>query len=294
MYTVLLSEVVMFGYVTPLESELKVKEQQFYKSVYCGLCKTMGKRVCSESRLTLSYDVVFLCLIRFLLDEEKLEIKQGRCGLSVFKKRPVLQHNQVLSYCAKAGTLLAYHNIADDVKDKKGLKRIAAKLFLASSERMRKKAELPELDRMIKEDLELLDAQEHSEEISVDGCASSFGELLGRVFSYGYEGENRLISYEIGYHTGKWIYILDAADDFDKDKKRGEFNPLDVFDPERLSCALNLELEGISKALALITPYDNGILSIVNNIIYLGMPQKARRIIEGRENKSNISTKGQS
>ena len=29
----------MFGYVTPLVDELKVKEHIFYKSVYCGLCR---------------------------------------------------------------------------------------------------------------------------------------------------------------------------------------------------------------------------------------------------------------
>ena len=65
----------MFGYVTPYESELRVKEQLFYKSTYCGLCKTMGKRVCNESRLTLSYDIVFLALVRFLLTEEKVEYR---------------------------------------------------------------------------------------------------------------------------------------------------------------------------------------------------------------------------
>jgi hypothetical protein len=141
----------MFGYVTPLESELKVKEQQFYKSVYCGLCKTMGKKVCSESRLTLSYDVVFLCLVRFLLDEEDLAFKKGRCGLSPFKKRVILMPNPSLEYCAKAGALLAYHNIADDVKDKRGIKRLGAKLLLSSAKRMRKKAMIEELDKHISE-----------------------------------------------------------------------------------------------------------------------------------------------
>ena len=68
----------MFGYVTPLEGELKVKELQFYKSTYCGLCKAMGKRVCSESRMTLSYDVVFLVLVRFLLQEERISFVKTR------------------------------------------------------------------------------------------------------------------------------------------------------------------------------------------------------------------------
>ena len=276
----------MFGYVTPLESELKVKEQQFYKSVYCGLCKTMGQKVCSESRLTLSYDIVFLCLVRFLLDEEELSFKKGRCGLSPFKKRVIMKPNSVLEYCSRAGALLAYHNIADDVRDKRGIKKIGARLLLSSAKRMRKKAALPELDRSIGELLELLDKEEKSDQTSVDGCADKFGQLLGLVFSYGYENEKKLISYEIGYHTGKWIYILDAADDYDKDNKRGEFNPLCEFDTERLMCALNLELEGVSRAMSLITSYDIGITNILDNIIYLGMTKKAKCILDNREQKS--------
>lgn len=278
-YTVFFSEVKMFGYVTPLESELKVKEQQFYKSVYCGLCKTMGKKVCSESRLTLSYDVVFLCLVRFLLSEEEVAFKKGRCGLSPLKKRVIMVPNPTLEYCSRAGALLAYHNIADDVRDKRGIKRVGAKLLLASAKRMRKKADISELDGRISELLCILDREEHSDGYSVDCCASRFGELLGSVFAYGYEDEKKLIAYEIGYHTGKWIYILDAADDYEKDTKKGEFNPLDEFEPERIACSLNLELEGVSRAMALITPYDSGIMNILNNIIYLGMTQRAKRIL---------------
>ena len=276
----------MFGYVTPLESELKVKEQQFYKSVYCGLCKTMGKKVCSESRLTLSYDIVFLCLVRFLLDEETLSFKKGRCGLSPFKKRVILSTNPSLEYCSKAGALLAYHNIADDVRDKRGFKKIAAKLLLSSAKRMRRKAMIPELDKSIEELLIQLQDEENSLDTSVDKCASKFGELLGDVFCHGYDGDKRLISYEIGYHTGKWIYILDAADDFYKDTKNGEFNPLSELDPERILCTLKLELEGVSRALSLITPYDSGIMNILNNIIYLGMIEKAKKILEKRDQQS--------
>ena len=209
----------MFGYVTPLEGELKVKEHRLYKAVYCGLCRAMGKRVCTESRLTLSYDMVFLALVRFLLDEEPLTLEQIRCCTSLHKKRTVIARNHVLDYCGAAGAVLTCHNIADDVRDKKGFRRIAARLLLISAKRMRKKADLPILDGEIGALLTRLDGEENSADASPDSCASVFGELLGHVFAYGYEGEKRLIAYEIGFHTGKWIYLLDAADDFERDKK---------------------------------------------------------------------------
>lgn len=271
----------MFGYVTPLEGELKVKEHRLYKAVYCGLCRAMGKRVCTESRLTLSYDMVFLALVRFLLDEEPLTLEQIRCGTSVHKKRTVIARNPVLDYCGAAGAVLTYHNIADDVRDKKGFRRLAARLLLISAKRMRKKAALPILDGEVGALLTRLDGEESSADASPDSCASVFGELLGHVFAYGYEGEKRLIAYEIGFHTGKWIYLLDAADDFERDKKRGEFNPLTELSPERVMCSLNLELEGVSRALSLITPYDMGIMELTENIIYLGMPYRAKKILCG-------------
>ena len=109
----------MFGYVTPLTEELKVKEHHLYKSIYCGLCKAMGKRVCHESRMTLSYDVVFLVLIRLRLSGEPVSFRAERCAASPFRKKAVMERNEALDYGAAAGSLLAYHNLADDAADKK-------------------------------------------------------------------------------------------------------------------------------------------------------------------------------
>ena len=50
----------MFGYVTVYKPELKVKEYEAYKGVYCTLCKRLGKDYGFLSRLTLSYDFTFL------------------------------------------------------------------------------------------------------------------------------------------------------------------------------------------------------------------------------------------
>ncbi len=272
----------MFGYVTPLEGELKVKEQQFYKSTYCGLCKTMGKRVCSESRLTLSYDIVFLALVRFLLTDEETSFRTGRCALSPLKKRAIMKENPTLEYSAAVGALLAYHNIADDVKDKKGLRRQISRFLLFSAKRMKKKADLPDLDRFIEGKLCDLDILEHSEGASVDSAAQLFGELLSKIFYYGLEGERRLVASELGLHIGRWIYIADAADDYEKDKKRGEFNPLAEFSPDRIRVSLTLELEGASRALELITPRDDGIMSVVKNIVYLGLPSRIDKIVKDR------------
>ena len=145
---------------------------------------------------------------------------------------------------------------------------------------MKKKAALSDLDCFIKNKLDELDKLEKSEEVTLDSAAQIFGELLSEIFANGLDGEKKIIAHEIGLHIGRWIYIADAADDFEKDKKRGEFNPLTELAPERIKISLTLELEAVSRAVELITPYDFGIMNIVKNIIYLGLPSRADKIVK--------------
>ena len=53
----------MFGYIIAEKSELRIKEYDMYKAVYCSLCKTLGKKYGVISRFTLSYDFTFLGLL---------------------------------------------------------------------------------------------------------------------------------------------------------------------------------------------------------------------------------------
>ncbi len=269
----------MFGYVTPLTEELKVKEHIFYKSVYCGLCRCMGKRVCTESRLTLSYDVVFLVLVRLALTGETQEFDTGRCVASPLKKKVFLKPNETLSYSAAAGALLAYYNLADNARDSRGAAKAGAGVLLGMLGRMRKKAGIPELDRLISGKLSALTEQERSGCATLDSAASLFGELLSEVFAYGLEGSGARIASQIGYHVGKWIYTADAADDFSDDRKKGSFNPLPGLDKEALRCSMTLELEAAAAAIALISLSDTGIRNIIENILYLGMPSRMEKIL---------------
>ena len=66
---------------------------------------------------------------------------------------------------------------------------------------------------------------------SPDEVAEIFGEILGEAFSFGIDGKARedaakkRILFEIGKHTGKFIYFADAASDLEKDEKSGNYNP---------------------------------------------------------------------
>ena len=66
----------MFGYIKPQIPELKVKEHELYKATYCGLCRAMGKRTGCMSKMTLSYDFVFLVLLRKVAEKRAGEVKK--------------------------------------------------------------------------------------------------------------------------------------------------------------------------------------------------------------------------
>ena len=287
----------MFGYIKPVPAELKVKEYELYKSVYCGLCAALGRNSTCVSRLTLSYDFVFLALFRMTLSGECGEIKRRRCIAHPAKKRAVLHGAAGLDYSAAVSTLLTYGKLFDDINDERGSKRLAAKALLPAAKSMRKKAmsrlELSELDGAITKRLSELSELERARVYSPDAAAEPFGALMADVFSYGYTGAEQKIASEVGRHIGRFIYIVDAADDLRDDLEKGRYNPFRVegkTDDEILSefearkgaleGSLTMELVGIERALALVlhekTPE---FFAIIENIIYLGLPELIKKTV---------------
>ena len=289
----------MFGYVKVNSAELKVKEYEFYRGTYCGLCRAMGKCTGQCSRMTLNYDFVFLALVRFAIAPVKAEFKQKRCFMHPLKKRNSMERNPILDYCASTSAILNYQKIADDLADEKGIKKLRAhiaKPFVAHS---RKKAlkrfpELRELDAAIARRLSELDAEEKSNGASVDAPADHFGRLLGEIMSFGLEGADARIAYELGRNIGAWIYMADALEDMSDDIKRGRYNPFIKLYGGRLPTPEELEsisygvknhLYGAEAAVDLMDGADAMVKNIIQNIIYLGVTDRTDGIIKAYTNE---------
>ena len=282
----------MFGYIRTDTPELRVRENEYYKAVYCGMCRAQGKCTGQCSRMTLSYDMVFLALLRLAISGENPTIKSGRCIAHPLKRRPYLDFCGSLAYCAYASALLVWGKTADDINDEKGLKRLKARLTKPLARKMRKKAlkHYSELDEKINNGLKKLSEVEKENQPSVDAPATRFGELLADILSFGIEGDNEKILRSIGLHVGKWIYIIDAVDDIEGDLKNSRFNPFICLygaqnsddDKKRLvATSLKLELLAAEPAFDLIEFGENpNIEGIIKNIIYRGMPDVANRILE--------------
>ena len=285
----------MFGYVRPYRPELRVREDEYYKGTYCGLCKAMGKCTGQCSRLSLNYDLVTFALVRFALAGEKTSFSQESCIVHPFKKRNVMERNFQLDYTSCVSSLLSYHKIMDDIADEGFSKRIFTRIFLlpavsSMKKRAFRKADgISGLDEVCKQKLSLLSDIEVNDaaEPSIDIPAGIFGELLGELMAHGFEDSKKKIAYSAGFHLGKWIYVADALDDIEKDIQTSSYNPFlrlygSVPSTEQLSdieLALKNELFGLEAALDLIDYGDNVTAKeLVNNVIYLGMPKKIENI----------------
>lgn len=292
----------MFGYVRPYRPELRVREDEYYKGTYCGLCKAMGKCTGQCSRLSLNYDLVTFALIRFALAGEKTAFSQERCLVHPFKKRSVMKRNFQLDYTSCVSSLLSYHKIMDDIADESFSKRTFTRIFLLPTVSSMKKRAFKrvdgifELDEVCKQKLSLLSDIEVNDaaEPSVDIPAGIFGEILGELMAYGFEDAKKKIAYSAGFHLGKWIYVADALDDVEKDIETSNYNPFlrlygGMPNGEQLKdieLALKNELFGLEAALDLIDHGENiTAKELMNNVIYLGMPKKIESIIQKYQSK---------
>lgn len=271
----------MFGYIKPLASELKVKEHELYKAFYCGLCRTMGKKISVFSRLTLNYDMVFLCLVRTAVTKESIELKHFRCKLKPIKKRLSVKINNCLIYSSCVSAILTYYKCIDNINDTKNkLKKFFIWLVLPLFSHMKKKAckYYDGLEEKIKLPLLKLGELEKNSSSSVEAIAECFAELMQNIASFGLTDSAELISKSIGYHLGRWLYIIDALDDFDRDIKSKEYNPFVEYykskenilnDIELIRILPTMSLEEMSKALSLVS--NSYAVPIISNIINLGL-----------------------
>lgn len=292
----------MFGYVRPYVPELLVKDNELYRATYCGLCRTMGKTTGKLSKLTLSYDFVFLALLRLAVRGEAVEVKLRRCPVHPFKKRPMLEVNDELVYSARVSTILTRLKLKDNINDSHGISRAKAKIAGGVSVFFKKTdASLKELEKKTVAAIDELTALERTECDSIDKTSSTFGTLLANLASHGIEGANARILYDVGYHLGRLIYVLDAVDDFEKDKKSSSFNVIrnaygDVLDRdirESLKLSMELELEKISRGVELIDfSLSHDVERIIKNIVYIGMPNEIKRVISGEKRKNEKIASG--
>lgn len=212
----------MFGYVTANVGELTEGEKARYHAVYCGICRRIRIRAGQTARLGLSYDMAFLALLLMSLYEPEEISGEKACSLHPIKPRPWVD-NAYIAYAADMNVALAYYNCLDDWEDDKNRR---AKIMAGFFEK-----HLPEIEKAwprqcaaIRECIARLSELEKNGCKNADEPAGVFGALMGQLLVFREDMWADPLS-EMGRALGRFIYLMDAALDYDKDEKKGKYNP---------------------------------------------------------------------
>lgn len=282
----------MFGYVVVSEQDLKIREFNLYRSYYCGMCMDLKENYGQTGRLTLSYDTVFLALLLTSLYEPEDLVRDIRCAVHPVEKHRTRQ-NDYTRYAADINIILSYYSCLDDWNDEKDpKKKMFAALLKIKSERAC--ALYPEKAAVIRgklSELSELEKRAGSREESdltpaalLDRTGSIFGDLLAEVFDCRKDTWSPALR-RVGFNLGKFIYILDAYDDLEKDEKNGSFNPLlSMKDKPHLDDyvrgVLTMTLSDCTGAFETLPVVEN--IDILRNILYCGIWCKFEEVYRKR------------
>lgn len=222
----------MFGYVTPLKAELKVKDFTKFRSYYCGLCLHLKSSAGNIPRMVLNYDMTFLAVLLDSLSTKEPNFELKRCIVHPKEKKPIVMNNDALQYAAAINLTLYYHKIKDDIEDDNDIKsKVLEKVLYPYQKKINKS--IDEINTIIKSNLkDLRDFENNKNFNSIDEICHPFSNIVGNILkAYPKElvndcDELRNDLYSLGYTLGKWIYLIDAFDDFKKDMKDNKFNPI--------------------------------------------------------------------
>ncbi len=212
----------MFGYIVINKSEMKFREFDVYHSYYCGLCRRLKEKYGFLGQMTLSYDMTFLIMLLTGLYEPDTLSKWCKCLAHPLEKH-LARINQFTDYAVDMNVLLSYYKCMDDWEDERKARRLAyGKLLEPKYKRV--EAAYGEkvhcVDRLLRE----ISEKEHGQEEDIDQISGRFGELMAEIFAWKPDEWEESMR-KIGFYLGKFVYLMDAYEDLEEDKKKGTYNP---------------------------------------------------------------------
>lgn len=261
----------MFGYMAVSMPALPKEDQARYRAHYCGLCRTLQREFGQKERLTLSNDITFLSILLSSLYEPREEIARARCPLHPLKKQEYIS-NAALSYAAGMNILLTYHKLKDNQADDHSMFSGAGAGLLKKAFRRVEKA-YPEKCERIAECLRQISELEKQDSRDVDALCNLSGQMLGEVFAWQDDIWTPMLR-TMGEGLGRFIYFMDAYEDYEEDEKKRRFNPLrqlhlqEDYEELCLDTMKMLVAEAVDAFEMLPLEKD---LSILRNVMYTGI-----------------------
>ncbi len=282
----------MFGYVTICREAMSEEGRNIFNAYYCGLCKATGRMCSHAARMGLSYDITFLAIVLSSVVSETPKLNERKCLLHPVRGKYCVENDAAVDYAACMGVILTYLKLLDDWRDERSVKALCAMMFFYRGVRKAKRRYKTEYDK-IKKCLDTLSALERDKCLSVDETADCFAKILEILFTPEFIADNnmkRSLAW-LGYNIGRWIYIIDAYNDIEKDIKKDNYNVLAAANKgissgvikrdmaESIEASLTFTLENAASAYDLLDIHKNK--EILDNIIYTALKEKQKYILGG-------------
>lgn len=218
----------MFGYVKVWKPMLRVCELEAYRGIYCGLCRELGRRYGQLSRNFLSYDFTFAALLEMAVGTAPPAFEQKRCLLHPEKKENSLIPNPALSRACDDTVLTVWYKLKDNLSDGNPAEKAAASASMAALRGSYRKASAaqPEFAAVLEREIARQSALERAACPSTDEASDPSAQILASLFSsYSEDAGQKRVLGRLGYLLGRYVYLADALDDLEKDRKSHSYNP---------------------------------------------------------------------
>lgn len=292
----------MFGYVRADTPHLYIKDDVLYRAMYCGVCKGIGKVCGHAARIGLSYDITFLSVILHNIRGQDVTIEKQHCLTHCIRSRQMAEVDELTCQLGALNTLLAYYKYTDDIEDGDGGR--GKRLFFKKGFKRAKK-KYPQIERIVRENLAEQSKTEKAKTESLDRAADATAKMLAEFSDYALEEKATAYTHNLFYAVGKWIYLIDALDDYDKDKKKGAYNPFLLAyraenksellcgkDGDEVRFVFNALFFDIRENLSKISFGFNRDLS--DNILLRGLPVTTKKVMQGENcGRCNKKKEGQ-
>lgn len=274
----------MFGYIAVNREDLKVKELDRYQAWYCGLCHALHKRSGRAGQLTLTYDMTFLAILLSSLYEQPAKEREGRCI-----PHPSKRHKRLVSrmtgYTADMNVLLACGNLMDDWEDDRKISGLVlSKALERRLDSIRKR--YPRQAEAVDTYMSSLAACEARGEEDIEAAAVLTGHMLAEIFAVRKDVWTPYLK-RMGFYLGKFVYLIDAYEDVEKDMESGSYNPLkglyerEDFD-EICRQMLMMQISECCRAFEVLPVIEDA--GILRNILYSGVWTRFAAIYRKRQN----------
>ncbi|MDR2529968.1 MAG: DUF5685 family protein [Oscillospiraceae bacterium] len=272
----------MYGYIRPYKPDLRIREWETYKGVYCALCSTLKTRSGFAARFAVNYDLTFLTML-MAKPGESPRFEALRCPADL-RKKPHCFAEGAVELAADLSVIMAYHKLRDSLEDDALARKVfvaAPALAILGSKYRKCEAVHEKFANTAKKRLDELAEMEHNRGECASECAMKFAAILSAMGEYCGEPRNRRIVCALLQNIGQIIYLLDAYDDMERDVKRGGFNPL-VGSAELPAIRETLERAARAAAADFELLEPNAFRPILENIFYLGIHSTIDKVLSKR------------